>query len=232
MREALKLYDLAAANEEVRFSPNCWRTRFALAHKGLPCETIVWRFTDKDAIAFTGQGKVPVLVDGTRHVSDSWKIALYLEAAYPERPSLFGGPSGQALVRFVNQWTSSVLHPAIALVLLPDLVKILHENDQEYFRSTRETALGTTMEELRAAQDRNLEVLRTTLRPLRSTLRDQPFLAGDAPNYADHVAFSAFLWAYASSPVRILAEDDTLNEWCERMFDAYDGLARSVPAAG
>lgn len=231
MREALKLYDLAAADERNRFSPNCWRTRFALAHKGLPCETIPWRFMDKDAIAFSGQGKVPVLVDGERHVHDSWTIALYLENAYPDRPSLFGGAAGKGLARFVNQWTSEVLHPAIGRLVLPDLVEILHEGDREYFRTTREAAFGASVAELRAAQGDNLKTLRAALRPLRSTLAGQNFLAGDTPTYADHVCFSAFLWAHASSPIAILAEDDTLHPWCDRMFDAYDGLARRLPAA-
>ena len=60
----LKLYDLAGAELERRFSPYCWRTKLALMHKGLPFDTIPWRFTNKDVIAFSGQGRVPVLVDG------------------------------------------------------------------------------------------------------------------------------------------------------------------------
>ena len=67
----LHLYDLAGAQVERRFSPYCWRAKFALAHKGLAFDTIPWRFTDKDAIAFSGQGRVPVLVDGDRIVFDS-----------------------------------------------------------------------------------------------------------------------------------------------------------------
>ena len=63
-------------------------------HKGLPFDTIPWRFTDKDAIAFSGQGRVPVLVDGDEVVSDSWTIATYLEDAYADRPSLFRGDGG------------------------------------------------------------------------------------------------------------------------------------------
>ena len=55
---AIKLYDLAGAETDRRFSPYCWRARMALAHKGLEVETIPWRFTEKDAIAFSGQGRV------------------------------------------------------------------------------------------------------------------------------------------------------------------------------
>jgi glutathione S-transferase len=42
--------------------------------------------------------QVPVIVDANQDgkwVNDSWAIAKYLEATYPDRPSLFGGPQGQ-----------------------------------------------------------------------------------------------------------------------------------------
>jgi glutathione S-transferase len=86
---ARQLYDLAGAEPERRFSPYCWRIKLALVHKGLTFDTIPWRFTDKDVIAFSGQGFVPVLVDGDRVVSDSWKIAAYLEDTYVDSPKDF-----------------------------------------------------------------------------------------------------------------------------------------------
>jgi len=51
----LQLYDLAGAEPKRRFSPYCWRIEMALMHIGLSFETIPWRFTDKDATAFSGQ---------------------------------------------------------------------------------------------------------------------------------------------------------------------------------
>ena len=94
---ALRLYDLAGAEPERRFSPYCWRIKMALAHKGLSFDTVPWRFTEKDVIAFSGQGRVPVLVDDDRVVFDSWTIATYLEDTYLDRPSLFGGRAGTPL---------------------------------------------------------------------------------------------------------------------------------------
>ena len=47
----LKLYELVGTDPSRPFSPFCWRTRMALAHKGLSAETIPWCFTDKAAIA-------------------------------------------------------------------------------------------------------------------------------------------------------------------------------------
>jgi hypothetical protein len=72
---AIEMHDLAGADPALRFSPYCWRTRLALAHKGMAVQTIAWRFTEKDALAFSGQGRVPVIRDGDRVVYDSWAIA-------------------------------------------------------------------------------------------------------------------------------------------------------------
>ena len=79
----IQLYDLAGADENLRFSPFCWRVRMALAHKGLVYETIPWRYGDKAKIIATGQGAVPVIVDGETMIHDSWVIANYLEDEYP-----------------------------------------------------------------------------------------------------------------------------------------------------
>src|ERR1700691_3298860 len=102
------LHDLAGADPDVRFSPYCWRIRFALAHKGLPVETIPWRFTEREAIAFSGQARVPVIRDEQTVMYDSWSIAGYLEDQYPV-PTLFGGSTGRAHALFINAWADSVL---------------------------------------------------------------------------------------------------------------------------
>ena len=227
----LRLFDLAGADDDLRFSPNCWRTRLALAHKGLPVETVPWRFTEKEAIAASGQGKVPVLVDGETWLHESWLIANYLEDSYPDRPSLFGSAEGRALSRFVNQWSSEILHPAIARVVVPDIVAILHDKDRDYFRTTREAAFGRKLEALAAERDEALASLRGSLAPVRSTLAVQPYVAGAAPNYADHVVFGAFQWARVVSPIDLLTAEDPIRAWIERMLDAYGGLARSWRAA-
>lgn len=227
----LRLYDLAGADDSWRFSPYCWRVRLALAHKGLAVETIPWRFNEKEAIAFSGQGKVPVLIDDGRCVTDSWAIAEYLDQHYPERPSLMGDASVVALTRFIDRWVTEVMHPALARVILPDVFAVLQEKDKPYFRRTRETAFGLSLEELLAQRDVHMEAFLGVIRPLRSTLAAQDYLTGPTPAYADHIAFAAFQWARVVSSNRLLEEADPLLEWCNRMLDAYDGLARSAPCA-
>jgi glutathione S-transferase len=153
----MKLFDLAGSESDRRFSPYCWRTKLALAHKGLNVETIPWRFTDSHAIAMSGQGRVPVLLDGNKVVSDSWTIAEYLEDTYPDRPSLFGGTQARRVTRFINSWADTILNTGLVRLLLTDIYTHLHEKDRRYFRESREALFagaGTAGERLKAVRPR------------------------------------------------------------------------------
>jgi glutathione S-transferase len=72
--------------------------------------------------------------------------------------------------------------------------------------------------------------LRESLAPLRKTLTAQPYLGGDEPLYADYAVFGAFQWARCVSPFQLLADDDPIRAWRDRLLDAFDGLGRNVPA--
>ena len=226
---SLVLYELAAADPEVRFSPYCWKTRMALAHKGLEPERRPWRFTEKDAIAFSGQGRVPVLVDDETVVFDSWNIALHLERHYPDRPSLFGGESGMSATRFHNAWADRVLLPALARIVVPDVYDCLDAGDRDYFRTTREERFGLSFAQLRDQQDSALFKYRAVLPPLRAVIEDGGFLSGAAPGYADYCVFGLFMWARCVSPVELFAADDPIAGWREALLDAHDGMARQAP---
>jgi glutathione S-transferase len=219
---ALKLYDLAGADPQRRFSPYCWRTRLALAHKGLAVETIPWRFTEKDAIATTGPGRVPVLVDGERWVFDSWSIATYLEEAYPDRPSLFGSTSAIATARFINAWADH-LTPLLAPLLAADICAHVDEKDRAYFRQSREARFGP-LEAAAAGRETKIAVFQQRLEPMRVLLAGQPYLSGDAPAYADYIVFGVFQWARCISRFRLLADDDPVVSWRARLLAAFDGL--------
>jgi glutathione S-transferase len=224
---AITLYDLAGAEADRRFSPFCWRIRMALAHKELPAETIPWCFTEKDTLAPTGQGRVPVIVDKGRWVSDSWVIANYLEDNYPERPSLFGGSAGRAVIRFVQGWADTALHPGLARFVVLDVWRHVHQKDKAYFRKSREERFGTTLEAVHSDREERLPTFRQSLQPLRNLLEAQPFLGGDKPLYADYIVFGGFQWARCISPFRLLELDDPVAGWRERMLDLFGGLARA-----
>lgn len=228
---ALILYELAAADPAVRFSPHCWKTRMALAHKGLNAERQPWCFTETEMIAFSGQAKVPVLVDGDEVVHDSWRIAEYLERHYPDKPALFTEKPPMPLAGFVNAWADKVLLPAIARVILVDIHACLRPEDQAYFRTSREQVYGKQLESVVADRASHVRNLGKALTPLRHILQSRDYLDGAAPAYADYCVFGMFMWARCVSAIPLLEPDDPVHAWRERLLDLHDGLARSAPVA-
>ena len=223
----MTLYDLAGADPELRFSPYCWRTKFALAHKGLTVDAHPWRFTETDKIAFSGQGRVPVLQDGATVVSDSWAIAVYLDRSVPT-PSILGGPSGQAHARFLNAWADSVMVPGIATLIVRDLLDVVAEKDRDYFRNSREARFGRTLEEVQAGREDRVAAFRASLTPLRVALQGRPWLGGAAPSYADHIVAGTLMWPRCTSAFPVIAADGPVGEWFGRVLDLYGGLGRSA----
>jgi len=225
---SIRLYDLAGAEEERRFSPPCWQVKMALQHKGLDAEAIPWRLTEKEAIAFSGQEMVPVLIDGSKTITDSWEIVRYLETTYADHPSLFGGKMGESGALFIKFWCFQAIIPPIFQIILPDLFQHLHEKDKAYFRQSREKMMGMTLEEAAAPNDATITALRTALTPLRQVLQLQPFVSGNQPYFADYVVFAQFQWARTVCPIQLLSEDDPIYHWRDRLLDAFDGYARNA----
>ncbi len=228
---AITLYDLAGVEADRRFSPFCWRTKMALAHKGLEFETIPWRFTEKDKLPRPNGGRVPVIVDGNQVVHDSSAIAAYLETHYADRPSLFG-EGGRPLTTFVQNWTETVVQPALIGFVVLDIYRHVAAEDRGYFRQSREERFGRRLEEVVEDRESRLPAFRDTLAPLRRTVERQQFLGGAASAYADYVVFGAFQWARSISDFELLAAEDPVAAWRGRMLDAFGGLARKSPAYG
>ena len=210
---ARTLYDLSTSDDR-RFSPYCWRTKLALAHKGLDYETVATRFTDIDALSDGPRLTLPVLDDNGARIVDSWAIAEHLEAHYPDAPSLF--PGGKAHARFMNNWTPTIHPPLLRLIVL-DVYNALSTEDQAYFRPDREAKFGMTLEAFVEDKEAHLKAFRAALHPIRETVKSQPFLAGDAPAYADYIPVGAFLWASSVSDCEICAPDDPVLDWLTRV---------------
>ena len=228
----IEMYDLAGGDGSIRFSPYCWRIRMALAHKGLDVKTIPVRFMEKEKLAFSGQKLVPVIRDGEKVVSDSWTIAKYLEETYASRPSLFPGADAMALTNFIRNWTQARLTMPILRAVLMDLVDTIDPGDRDYFRTSREARFGKKLEEVAAPEAEARAALKAELGPMRDTLKDQPFLNGAAPAYADYCVFGTFMWARGVSAKQLLDADDPVYAWRERMLDAHGAVARNAAGRG
>jgi glutathione S-transferase len=223
----IKMYDLAGADPEHRFSPYCWRVRLALAHKGLSVETIPWRYHE-EKIAFSGQGFVPVLVDGDIVVSDSWRIARYLDEAYPKSKPPFTVAGSVAKSLFIKHWMGKVVHPVVSRVIIPEIIKQVHPLNRDYFRNTREQRFGMRLEDLSAERDKNLQSLHASFEVLRATLGEFQFLGGSEADFSDYLVFAAFQWARCVSQVKLFPEGDLLEPWLDRMLKMFDGMAQKA----
>lgn len=220
----LELWELGG-RDDCRFSTFSWRTRLALHHKGLPFAVHPVAVSDKAAIGFSGQSKVPILKHDGHVIPNSWAIALYLEKEFPERPTLFGGEVGQTLTHVFNVWADRELIPALIPFLMRDILDCVSEADGAHLRRQIESAMKRSLEELSAGREQAVQAFRRKLQPVRKALETRDYLGGAAPTYADYILFGLLQWARVVSPTKVL-EDDVVAAWFERVLDLHDGVGR------
>ena len=226
----ITLYDLAGKDGRC-FSPFCWRARMALAHKGLDFSVKETGFTDIADVAEGASRTLPVIDDNGWVVADSFEIALYLERAHPDAPTLFDGEGGIAAARFADAYVRASLMPVIIRMCVKDIHDALQDQDKTYFRDSREKRFGATLEEVQTGREARVDALYDALAPLRMVLAQQPWIGGDGPLFADYIVFGALQWPRVASPFPMLRPDDPVAEWFARGLALHDGLGERMPAA-
>ncbi|MEE9314392.1 MAG: glutathione S-transferase N-terminal domain-containing protein [Rhizobiaceae bacterium] len=226
----IKLYELCGADPKSVFSPHVWKTKMSLAHKGLGFESVLVTFTEVSSIEGGDKRRVPVIRDGDTVVEESLAIAKYLDVTYPDAPSLFNGEGGEALTNMVISWSQTQLHLDIIRLCLMDIYNGLAPEDQVFFRTTREKVFGCTLEEFDAKFPKTPDALNKTLVPLELTLKNQKFLGGDTPIFADYVVFGALQWLRTSCRHDVMQKQGSVAAWFDTLLDMYDGLGRSAKA--
>ncbi len=225
-KNKVRLYELALQDGRSA-SPFVWRIRYALAHKGIPFETVYLGFTEIPS-AFGGKFKtVPILEHGDTVLNESWDIAEYLDRAFPNLPLLFNTPSEHALMKFTDAWFINEVLRKMFRVYVKDVHDAARPQDRPYFRESREKNMkGKTLESFTADRETYLPAIRVALAPLRQHLAKYQFLGGGAPNFADYIALGGFYWAASAGTLPLLERDDTLRDYVSRGFDLYGGIAR------
>lgn len=225
--DRVRLYELVLENGR-SVSPYVWRIRYALAHKGIPFESVPLGFTEIPT-RFGGRLRtLPVIEHGDTTMNESWDIAEYLDRAFPDRPPLFATRAEFAMARLSDEWfANAIVRPLFAIYAL-DIHDAARPEDRPYFRRTREERVkGRTLEAYTADRAAKLPALRAALTPLRHQLARFPYLGGDAPNYCDYIALGGFHWVASVGTLPLLAAgDEPLRDWLERGFDLYGGLGR------
>lgn len=229
---ALQMYDLTGADDTIRFSPFCWRVRTAIAVKGLDVETIPWRFTETDKLKASGQGRVPVLIDGETVVHDSWSIALHLDTAYPDRP-LMRDDAARAAAKLTEAWTNASIFPPLRPLAVEPVHRLLGDFDGDYFRTSREAALKAPLAVVSSAdaQAEATLALARVLKSLEPVLAEHDFLGGGEPYYGDCIVFGTLMWPYIVNSAFTLDTETHTAKWFERMLDAGGGVGRSAKRA-
>ena len=226
---AVQLYELVLDNGRSG-SPYVWRSRYALAHKGIEYASVPLGFTDIPA-AFGGRFRtLPVLKDGDHMLAESWHIAEYLDRTRPQAAALFGGASEIATTKLLDAWLQTEILRRLFRLYALDIHDAVRPQDRPYFRQSREQRLqGRSLEEFTADREQQLPAARAAFAPVRAHLASSPFLGGASPNYADYMVLGVLQWVASVSTLPLLAADDEmLRAWFTRSLDLYGGLGREA----
>jgi len=262
----LVFYDIASGPPLRTFAPNPWKTRFALNFKGVPYQTEWVDMLDISALRETlGVPANRTLPDGTpfhtlpvvKHTAngkilgDSFEIALYLDNAYPEAPSLFH-PSTTGLTAAFNAhidgtftkfatlcsqmpFDSRIKDDVTAMFARRFGVKSwdeiqLNSEQRENMLISFEAALGELAKAYRHTGGTTDHIWRAggtekaqNQRPPPGREEPGPFLDGDRPVYADFIVGS---W------LKMMEEGMKPDDW-QRVRTWQDGLwGRVIDALG
>jgi glutathione S-transferase len=183
-----------------RFSTNVERVALALAHKGLEVESVVITYEDRSPVVeVSGQGLVPVLVDGGEVIPDSVRILRHLEANWPD-PALFPrDPARRAELDVFLDWFNRVWK------LAPNAIEAELESEAPDERRIQEHSTA----------------MRASLEVFEDLLDGRDHLFGDAFSAADCAAFPFLKYARLRDP-----EDDELFH---RILEEQLALGRGYP---
>jgi glutathione S-transferase len=128
-------------------------------------------------------------------VSDSARIADYLDAAYPDTPKL--SPAGTHAL----QKSFCVAYDHVTRLLLYYIVYavvgILRPRSEEYFTRTREASFGKKLEDVAptgAAHDAAWKELEDGFGRVKGWIGDGDFVMGDTVSFADFVIAGELQW--------------------------------------
>ncbi|KAI9360836.1 hypothetical protein DFJ73DRAFT_793435 [Zopfochytrium polystomum] len=264
------LYELRFDHDPEFFAgPNGWKVHLSLLHKQLPYKVemvnyIELRSTvrDRHPVAAGGPPRItsPALEissagggggdgDHPSLLCDSFRIAEYLEASHPDRPSLFSGTSssssdaaavriGKAYARLVDLGLGNS-DPQWGVwfdLIFPDLQARLDAGaNRDYFVSDARLGPGGYAALMaRPGREDLVARARASLAPVRTALAERPgeFLQGAAPGFADFVLFGRYAMVRNSNPAlaKLVFEDvgEEIRAWVNGIVERYPQIQKHL----
>ncbi|KAF7760740.1 hypothetical protein Agabi119p4_10149 [Agaricus bisporus var. burnettii] len=152
----ITFYDLTRKSPHAPWSPNPFKTRFTLNYKNIPYKTVNLEFPEVEGVCIKAgippsttwpDGRPmytsPSIFDDSTNtgVSESYKIAQYLDKAYPDTPKLFP-PGTEALQASFYVQFEYLIYGTIIPFMLPKAHKILNPASEGYYYRARSESFG------------------------------------------------------------------------------------------
>ncbi|GAA6034894.1 hypothetical protein JCM8097_009355 [Rhodosporidiobolus ruineniae] len=232
--QGLVFYDLVGAHGGAFWSPNTWKTRLSLLHKGVDFEEREVTYMDLKELASeigVAQPTCPFIrLPSGEYMMDSWRIAEWLDKEYPDKPSLFlpDAPtpvdlSNPALLLARNyataftegfgnsdsQWTTflELSLPGIA-ASMPDLEPGVPNPNRVYFTSDEKLGMKDAWATFTSLDRPTLiERGKACLLPLDLILSSSQYLSGNHPGFVDYIVYGRYHMMRATCPA------DTEEVW-------------------
>ncbi|KAJ1563087.1 hypothetical protein HK405_002098 [Cladochytrium tenue] len=235
------------------FGPNCWKVYLSLLRKGVPVElvpspvldtvtTLAGRRAGDDAGA---RVTLPAIeLDDGRLLCDSFRIAEWLEAEFPQAPSVFAaGPStaaavpaalaaGRAYARLIDLGAdSSAEWTAWYELAFPYMqARVPAGAARDYFTSDVRHGPGGFARLSKPSVERLAELrsrARANAQPFALALRERPgeFLQGPEPGFVDFVVFGRYAMLRNANP-ELAKEvwedvDPAIGVWVGKILDYF-----------
>ncbi|KZV74461.1 hypothetical protein PENSPDRAFT_573097 [Peniophora sp. CONT] len=223
-------------------SPNAWKTRFTLNYKGIPYKTTYLSFVEiKPALQAASVPPleadfytVPSIIDHAtgQAISDSMRIAEYLDAQYPDTPTILPASTREAQMAFENNVRQPFAFTIFPIILMDFYNNILVDQDKEYFRRTREAQFGAPLESVvpqdAAQRKARIDVVRAGLENVAKEVAKHAgegalFFGGDKPCFADIILAATFKSLTMGFGTEYdLCKAILSNEWAAKFIHAFD----------
>ncbi|KIM41198.1 hypothetical protein M413DRAFT_445896 [Hebeloma cylindrosporum] len=206
---SITFYDIPSSLPGCAWSPNTFKTRYTLNFKGIPYKTEWVEYPDIEPLckklgippSSKDYYTLPAIHDPSTgvYISDSIRIAEYLERTYPDTPQVFPHNTLPLQDAFVVAFAGNLT--ALWNFIIPAICDKLSPRSEEYFRRTREKSFGKAMEdivpkgEVAVAEWAKFKEGMGKIDAWYAKNRGKgPFLLGETPSWGDIVIASYFLW--------------------------------------
>lgn len=166
-------------------------------------------------------------------VSDSAKIAQYLDDTYPDAPIVV--PPGTAGLNAAFEEAVRGNLGSLFKFAVPATNYKLNPKSEAYFRATREFVFGTTMEKLAPTPENRAEEWKKVELEFEKISnwfgKDALFIMGDAPTFADFELAAVLMWCRSIFGVESQQWKDIVTwqtgRWGKMMkaLDKYETIA-------